>query len=157
MMGSKPRLDLDVNGFGQRADLVHISVGRDPGVVVLHHVPAFAEGIEPANRRRAGTHGKDQALERPMVTIAAPRHAIATGYQSDFGRLERGIVGDVEAPVSAEVGGLAVVQVAPNERQQVADLLPACRVRRQPAVAFPVGQGHRHLRSRTAGARRAPV
>lgn len=87
MMGGKPRHDLDVDGFGQRADLVHISVGRDPGVVVLHHVPAFAEGIEPANSRRTGTHGKDQALEGPTVNVAAPRYAMATGRQSDFGRL----------------------------------------------------------------------
>ena len=80
-------------------------------------------------------------MDHPEM-VRLPRGSISGRRQRDRSRLQRRVVRDVHLPVRTQSLSVAVGEISFDDLQQVANLVRAGLVLRQPTVSLPVRQAH---------------
>ena len=142
MMALQPFHDLVPQTDRKRPHGSRIGVRHSTGPLVTRDVALFSKGIERRNNGGVDAHRLTQGL-CDSVAVRIPRRPVAGRCKRRGGHLERGVVGDVQPPVSAETLGRAVVEIALDDLQEIANFVLAGLVPCQPAVSLPVRQAHR--------------
>ena len=118
---------------GELPHLLRLALGYRARLLVVCNVPLLSEGVKQADSRSVGADRQFQRVNHAVVMIG-PLRLITRGGKSGRGKLQRGIVGDIESPVGYQVGGLGSLNITIGDGEQVGDLLPACLVLLEPTV-----------------------
>ena len=132
--------------FGQGCHFCGLPVRNASAEFIAGQIALFPKSIELLHQAGVCCYRQPERLNySKMVCFASG--AVAGCGQSRRRGLQSGVVGDVEAPIDGEIGGLASFKIAVDQREQVENLLPARLVLRHPAVAKPCLQAHACLQS----------
>jgi hypothetical protein len=122
MMLLKPFDDLVAQAHRKRSHGGRISVRHRSNPLVSRDVPLLPESIEGCDSGGVDADSLPQRLYDPEV-VRIPRCAVACRCERCGGCLERSVVGDVQAPVSAESFRRAVGEIAFDDLQEIADFV----------------------------------
>ena len=111
----EPSQDVVSELAGQFVHLGCLTIRYQPGLLVPADVPFLAEGIEATDESWRGADCQAKRLYDPKVVLIA-RRPVSAGGECQRGRLERGIAGNVETPVGAEIVTFGVLEIAIDER-----------------------------------------
>ncbi len=120
MSGPEPLLDSPAQLTGECGHFFRFLVGNDAAHFVAREIAFLAEGIEAANESRVRSYRKLQGVKHTVV-VSLSGSAVTRSRERSGGRLQGGIIRDVEPPVGAEARDTAFMQVAVCEREQILD------------------------------------
>lgn len=128
-MGFKqPRCNLIADLLSQQKHLLRFLVGRDSCPFISADVSLLPELIKMGNQTRRRVDRISEGLNDSIV-MRFPAGAITGCGKGNGRRLQGGIVGNIQTPVGAETGRLAISQVALDQGKQIRNLIRACLMR----------------------------
>jgi len=105
--------------------------------VVIGDVALLAEDIELRDGRGFCPKREFEGLNDAVMMVRSFR-LVSGGRQSGGGKLQGGVICNVELPVGNERRCLAGLQIPISNGEEVGDLLPACLVLLEPSELEPV-------------------
>jgi len=139
---AKPRGNVRSKTLRELQHLRRVLIRDRSRALVAADVSPLAKLIELGDERGLRANREPQRLKYPKVMAL-------TGSAIPGRRLKRGVVGYVQAPVRTQVRRLRISEVAVDDAEQLADLLPTGLVLHQPSALEPLLQAHARLRSGT--------
>lgn len=119
---------------GKDKNLVRLLSRNSARLLIIANVTFLAEAVEPGNHVGARPNRIGERLYN-SVMVAVSRGTITRGAQGRSGASQGRIIGDSQAPVRAQAGGLAFSQVSVGYAQELDDLLGAGLMLDEPAVS----------------------
>jgi hypothetical protein len=124
--------------------LLHLGVGSDPGNLIHNPVALLPDSVQYRNQNGMGCDGVSERCDRSFVGSLS-LGPVALRRECESSELQSGLVGKPQPAVGAQSFNCGVGEVSFDDPEEACDLLPARRVRDDPAGGFPVAQAHRAL------------
>jgi len=119
---------------GKDKHLIRLLSRNSARLFIVANVTFLSEAVEPGDYVSTRLNCIGERLYN-SVMVAISRGTITRGAQGRFGTSQGRIIGDSQAPVGAQAGGLAFSQVSVGYAQELDDLLRAGLMPDEPAVS----------------------
>lgn len=123
MMRRNPLFNFLAEALGECQHFRAVGFGYHTGALVVGFVSLLAELIQSLDDILVQANREFQGADDPIV-VSHPLRLIAGGGQRSRSELQGSIVSNIELPIGNEVFGLARIEVAVSETEQVGDFLP---------------------------------